>query len=112
MKPIPVASIFSLVLATCAIAADTPVRHRILCCDYNGGRVAIVSAAGDVEWEFPAKNPMDCWLLPSGNVLFCDHPGAKEVTPDKKVVWEYEEHEGGQRGEYEQIVDGGGVVGE
>ncbi len=41
-------------------AADATVSHR----------VAILSAKGDIEWEFPAKKPQDCWLLPNGNVLF------------------------------------------
>ncbi len=63
--------------------------HPFLCCDYNGGRVAVVSAKGAVEWEYMCKAPQDCWRLPSGNYLFCFSTGALEVTPEKKVVWEY-----------------------
>ena len=71
------------------IAADSSVSHRVLCTDYKGNRVVILSAKGDIEWEFPAKTPQDCWLLPNGNVLFSQITGAAEVTMDKKVVWEY-----------------------
>jgi hypothetical protein len=47
-------------------AADATVSHR----------VAILSAKGDIEWEFPAKTPQDCWLLQNGNVPF----GQKAVS--------------------------------
>ena len=70
-------------------AADAPISHRVLCTDYKGNRVVILSAKGEIEWEFPAKTPQDCWLLPNGNVLFSQITGAVEVTMDKKVVWEY-----------------------
>jgi len=71
-------------------AAEAPISHRVLCTDYQGNRVVILSATGDIEWEFPAKTPQDCWLLPNGNVLFSQMTGAAEVTMDKKVVWEYQ----------------------
>ncbi len=61
-----------------------------LCCDYGGGKVCVVSANGRIEWEYPCKNPQDCWRLPNGNYLFCFISGALEVTPDKKTVWEYQ----------------------
>lgn len=60
-----------------------------LCCDHNGGRVCVVSAEGKVEWEFACKNPQDCWRLPNGNYLFCFVNGALELTPSKRVEWEY-----------------------
>jgi hypothetical protein len=80
-----------LLLASLAglYGAEAPVSHRVLCTDYKGNRVAILAANGDIEWEFPAKTPQDCWLLPNGNVLFSQITGAVEVTMDKKVVWEY-----------------------
>ena len=54
-------------------AADAPISHRILCTDYKGNRVVILSAMGEIEWEFPAKTPQDCWLLPNGQL---------DVAPD------------------------------
>ena len=63
--------------------------HRFLCCDHNGGKVAVVSAEGAIEWEYACRSPQDCWRLPNGNLLFCFATGALELTPEKKVVWEY-----------------------
>ncbi len=81
---------FLLLIPTVSMhSADVPIGHRVLCTDYKANRVAIVSAKGDIEWEFPAKTPQDCWLLPNGNVLFSQITGAAEVTMDKNVVWEY-----------------------
>src|SRR5688500_15673008 len=70
--------------------AATPTRHRFLCCDYEGNKVAIVAADGSIEWEFATQTPQDCWMLPNGNVLFCYRNGAKEVSREKQVVWEYQ----------------------
>jgi hypothetical protein len=81
-----------LAAATLPLRAQTTrsASHRVLCCDYQGNKVAIVAADGSVEWEFTATTPQDCWLLPNGHVLFCYQRGAKEVTLDKKVLWEYQ----------------------
>lgn len=62
---------------------------RFLCCDYVGDKVCIVAADGSIEWKEPAKHPQDCWLLPNGNILFAYVGGAKEVTKDHQVAWEY-----------------------
>lgn len=74
-----------------ATAAD-PARpsHRVLAADK--GRVAIVNARGEVEWEVANKAEVhDLSLLPNGNVLFPTGPTTVvEMTPDKKVVWKYE----------------------
>ncbi|MSU35257.1 MAG: hypothetical protein EXS36_09105 [Pedosphaera sp.] len=69
--------------------AATSPRHRFLCCDYQGNKVAIIAVDGSIEWEFATKTPQDCWMMPNGNVLFCYSNGAKEVSRDKQVVWEY-----------------------
>ena len=66
--------------------------HSYLCSDIGAKRVFKVSAAGEIEWEYPADQCTDAWLLENGNVLMSftgDKRGAREVTPDKKVVWEY-----------------------
>jgi hypothetical protein len=91
MNTIKLTVLAALLIAPLAAlhAEDAPISHRVLCTDYKGNRVVILSAKGDIEWEFPAKTPQDCWLLPNGNVLFSQITGAAEVTMDKKVVWEY-----------------------
>jgi hypothetical protein len=64
--------------------------HPFACTDYSQGKVFIVSAAGNVEWEYPATNCNDIWVLPNGNLLFNSGNGVKEVSREKKVVFNYE----------------------
>ena len=70
-------------------AADPPT-YSVLGAD--NGRVAIVNARGEVEWEVPNKAEVhDLALLPNGHVLFPAGPTTVvEMTRDKKVVWKYE----------------------
>ncbi|MDR3405482.1 MAG: PQQ-binding-like beta-propeller repeat protein [Chthoniobacter sp.] len=79
----------ALALAALSLAHSAFAGPRFLNCDYNGGHVSIVAADGSIEWQVDAKNPQDCWLLPNGNILFAYLNGAKEMTKDKQVVWEY-----------------------
>jgi hypothetical protein len=64
--------------------------HRFACADYTQGTIFIVSADGKVEWEFPAPRCDELWALPNGNLLFNIGHGVKEVTREKKVVFDYE----------------------
>ncbi|KKK89345.1 hypothetical protein LCGC14_2734030 [marine sediment metagenome] len=84
-----VAVLLLVVITPCA--AQT-VQHSLLCSDVGAKRVFKISAEGTIEWEYPADQCTDAWLLDSGNVLMSftgKTRGAREVTPDKKVVWEY-----------------------
>lgn len=63
--------------------------HPMACADYSQGKVFLVSAQGKVEWEYPAPNCNDLWVLGNGNLLFVTGHGVKEVTRDKKVVFDY-----------------------
>lgn len=64
--------------------------HPFICTDYTQGKVFIISESGKVEWEYPASNCNDIWLLPNGNLLFNAGDGVKEVTREKEVVFSYE----------------------
>lgn len=75
-------------LITLAPAAETS--HAFACTDYSQGKVFIVSAAGKVEWEYPAARCNDLWVLPNGNLLFNTGHGVKEVTRAKEVVFDYQ----------------------
>jgi hypothetical protein len=70
-----------------ALAAEPA--YRVLAQDQ--GRVAIIDAAGKVEWEVECKyNSHDIDLLPSGNLLLHMGPArVVEMTREKKIVWEY-----------------------
>jgi hypothetical protein len=74
--------------------------------------------SGKVVWEYPAQTARDVWQLPNGNVLFpyCISNGADnaetgvmEVTPGKKVVWQYKTH--GQVYSCQRLADGSTLVG-
>ncbi|MBI3413723.1 MAG: hypothetical protein HY043_00150 [Verrucomicrobia bacterium] len=93
-------------------AAQAAIRHRFLCCDYQGNKVAIIAANGSVEWEFATQTPQDCWSLPNGNVLFCYSNGAKEVSRDKQVVWEYKAPAQAQCHSCQPLPDGRVLVAE
>ncbi len=64
--------------------------HPFACTDFTQGKVFIVSREGKVEWEYPAPNCNDLWVLPNGNLLFNTGHGVREVTRDKKVVFDYQ----------------------
>lgn len=64
--------------------------HSFACTDYTQGKVFLVTAAGKAEWEYPAANCNDLWVLPSGNLLFNTGHGVREVTREKKVVFDYQ----------------------
>lgn len=84
----------------CAIAAAALLRaegvagdeagRRFACADYTAGKVFIVGADGRIEWEHPAKNCNDLWVLPNGNLLFTTGRGVLEVTRETKEVFRYD----------------------
>ena len=81
----------ALIPAANASAPASSVRgHRFVCTDYTQGKVFIIGADGAIEWEYPAPNCNDVWALPNGNLLFNTGRGVREVTPNKKVVFNYD----------------------
>jgi hypothetical protein len=64
--------------------------HLFACADYSQGKVFIVGPSGQVQWEYPAPSCNELWVLPNGNLLFTTGHGVKEVTREKKVVFNYE----------------------
>ena len=82
-------TVFLFTLFTAA-RADDPPAYRVLAQD--NGRAAIVNAKGQIEWEVPCKhNSHDIAMLPNGNFLLHTGPATvTEMTPEKKIVWQYE----------------------
>lgn len=95
-----------------ARAENAPPGHPFLAADYSGGKISIVSAGGKVEWNYPAPNTTDVWLLPNGDILFSWLRGVKEVTRDKKVVWEYQSAGGNEVYACQRLPNGDTLVGE
>ena len=57
--------------------------------DNGFSRAALFNREGVLLWQYKASNVYDVALLPNGNVLFTQRGGVTEVTPAKKVVFEY-----------------------
>jgi len=72
------------------LEAKGGVSHRFLAGSYHG-KVYVVDKKGKVEWEFPAPNCQDVFMLKGNRVLFNTRNGAKIVSCDKakKILWEY-----------------------
>jgi hypothetical protein len=64
--------------------------HPFACADYSQGKIFLVGADGKVQWEYQTASCNDLWVLPNGNLLFNTGHGVKEVSRDKKVVFEYQ----------------------
>jgi hypothetical protein len=48
---------------------------------------------GKIVWQYaiPGREELgDCTMLSNGNIVFSRRLGASEVTPEKKIVWNYE----------------------
>src|SRR5713226_4815119 len=78
----------TLLVVAPLLFADNPA-YRVLAAD--NGRVAIVNAKGEVEWEVKnAAEVHDIALLKNGNILFpTDRTTVVEMTPEKKIVWKH-----------------------
>jgi hypothetical protein len=78
---------------TSAMAAEkpSPRNYRVIGADKK--RIAIVNAKGEVEWEVAnnAREVHDIAMLANGNVLYqTSYTTVVEMSPDKKIVWQYE----------------------
>jgi hypothetical protein len=78
---------FCLAAAASTLAAQG---HRMVFTDYSGNQVHIMDAAGKIEWSYDAETPNDVWALANGNLLFNSGHSVKEVTRDKRVVFQYD----------------------
>lgn len=74
-------------------------------------RAVLFSPQFEVLWQYPAGNISDIQLLPNGNILFADST-VTEVTPDKKVVFQYKSDH--KEGAYtcERLPNGNTLIGE
>jgi hypothetical protein len=71
-------------------AVEQGERHRFICTDYTQGKVFVYSREGQVQWEWPAKDCNDVWVLPNGNFLFNTGHGVQEVNIARQVVFNYQ----------------------
>ncbi len=72
---------------------------------------------GHVVWRYKGVYSYDLQVLKNGNILFCDEQNRRdkcscirEITPDKKVVWEYKSP--GEVYSCQRLSNGNTVIGE
>lgn len=83
------------------------VTHRFMANCVNKGVAQIVNTDGSVEWKVGDLGGIhDSWLLENGNFLFSHKSGVREVSPDKKVVWEYTSPAAAELQSVQPIEDG------
>jgi hypothetical protein len=77
-------------IAGLALLLTGAVAHPFACLDYVQGKVFIFSGQGALEWEHPAPQGDDLWILPNGNLLVTVGHGVREVTRQGQIVLNYE----------------------
>jgi hypothetical protein len=107
-----------------------PNDHLLISCG-DGHKVIELDAAAQVVWELDENdvpgNPLRLMAgmqrLPNGNTIFCNYlghghlgeqPHFFELTPDRKVVWEFADHAHFKTVNQIQVLDvpGDGIKGE
>ena len=90
------------VIAACAEESRLPgkglAQHPFLYCGEwqqrgKSEQIMYIIRGGKVVWTYsiPANQEYgDCTMLKNGNIVFSRRLGASEVTPDKKIVWNYD----------------------
>jgi outer membrane protein assembly factor BamB len=78
------------ILILAFLPAFASAQHRVLV--QGNGKLAIVDAAGKVEWDMPWGGIHDLHVLPNGNIMV--QQGASKVVEidrkTRKVVWSYD----------------------
>ena len=95
----------AVLLSMAAVAQTTPTlpgkglaQHPFLYCGEWQNRsisdqTMYIVREGKIVWSYtnPHRGELgDCSLLENGNILFSRQFGASEITPDKKIVWNYD----------------------
>lgn len=90
-----------------------PMQHRFLSSVARPGPLAIVNAAGAIEWQVAIEvEANDAWLLPNGNIAYAYLSGAREITPDKQEVWNYSAPAGSEMHSCQPLGGGRFLLGE
>src|SRR5260370_39614749 len=80
-------ALLAVILATFAARATAETVFYVA--DHEVKKVIKIKEDGTLLWDYPNDNAHDVQVLPNKNILLNRAKGVQEVTPDKKVVWEY-----------------------
>lgn len=89
--------------------------HAFLGTSHAKRMICLMNERGEIVWDYAVPNPQDVWMLPNGNILTTHLQGVREVTRDKKVVWEYTVEAPNEVPTCQPLPDGNiliGIVGE
>lgn len=79
-----------VIIALITIAPFASAQHRVMV--QGNGKLAIVDAMGQIEWDMPWGDIHDLHVFPNGNIMV--QQGASKVVEidrkSKKVVWSYD----------------------
>lgn len=89
----------ALLMCVTTFAQETALnRHNFMYAGESKNPRVFIVKDGKVDWEYnnsPRKGEIsDAILLTDGNILIAHQFGILEVTPDKKVVWQFDAPEG------------------
>jgi len=105
------ASSFIVAGVLSTVGCRTSVDRSFACVDIHKKQVVKVDNSGDVIWSYSAELVHDLWKLPNGNILFAGPAtGVVEVSPDKKVVWKFDNVRKGHKIFSCQPLDNGNVL--
>ncbi|MEI6676000.1 MAG: hypothetical protein WCO57_12575 [Verrucomicrobiota bacterium] len=99
-----------------AAVVSTPVagslEGKLLAAGDN--RIMILNADGSIAWEHRTSLTHDVWMLPNGNLLYADGASVTEITPERKVVFQFKSAQphGGGTFACQRLANGNTVVGE
>ncbi len=89
--------------------------HPLLGTSHAKRMIYLMNDRGQIVWDYSVPNPQDVWMLPNGNILTTWLHGVREVTRDKRVVWEYTVEAPNEVPNCQPLPDGNiliGIVGE
>jgi len=101
-----------------ALGSAAFAQHPFVCADYTGGKIFVVSDAGKIEWEYPAPNSNDLWILLNGNLLFTTGTGVKEIARATKpgetdrVIFNYDSPSNSEVYACQRLPNGDTFIGE
>jgi outer membrane protein assembly factor BamB len=113
--------LFTLAFTVCLVVANLRAADALITGTASGKilasgnrRVMLLSPSGEVLWQHPTALTHDAWMLPNGNVLFADAVSVTEITPEKKVAFQYKsaEQKGGGAFSCQRLTNGNTLIGE
>ena len=104
MKPVLACGLlFLLIQPATLLPGKGLAQHPFLYCGewdlLHPQETMFIVRGGKVVWSYAIPDNEefgDCTMMSNGNIVFSRRTGASEITPDKKIVWNYEAPKGAE----------------